>query len=489
MSQDKGVNLPFQLAREAANLTQEQLAEKLTAFAEQMRRAGKLQGHASFSVRQLSRWESENPPYPRPAQRAVLEGYFKTTAANLGLTRSVPLSPNRGPLSAVPEASARQHNARTGPPPNRREFIAAAVGTADAIDLPPTDAPSSSLDESAVREEGTQDSATALFIALAPPIKATEGNSPHLVAIESFRRADRQLGGGHVYRSVLHYLQYTIAPGLFSAGGRHNGDEVFRAAAVLTEMAGWMAHDSGRDDLARGHFAKALLFAQAVSNASVGANILAGMSHLALQCDRLDEAAALARAGLDRIKTAGRVPILSSRLHAMEARALARLGDAQATQRALAEARKELDSIPDEVFPHWIAPFDGAALASEVALSLQDLGMLSAAAAEANRAITLRGADRARSRTFSQISLAGLLIRQGELEAACSVGYTILGACQALGSSRVTQQMNDLALALSSYRDVRAVSALLDDLTAVNQQRVSLLASINGAPTPGGDET
>ncbi|MET7765688.1 helix-turn-helix domain-containing protein [Streptomyces sp. NPDC005393] len=41
--------------------------------------------------------------------------------------------------------------------------------------------------------------------------------SPDLAAVESFRAADRQLGGGHVYASVLHYLHHTVGPRVFGS--------------------------------------------------------------------------------------------------------------------------------------------------------------------------------------------------------------------------------------------------------------------------------
>ncbi|WP_433358885.1 hypothetical protein [Streptosporangium sp. CA-115845] len=427
MNYDPARASPFCHARKSVNRTQEELAEDLWALAQQMYRQGAIKTLPKFSVRQLGRWEGPNPSRPRPAAAAVLERYFKVTIEELGLN-------------------------------------------------------SSFRDESLIQEGRAQGVMATLLPS--PPIDA---KNPHLIAIESFRRADRQLGGGHVYHSVLRYLLHTIAPGLFGADRQHNGNDAFRSAAVLTEMAAWMAHDSGRDDLARKHFAKALQLARTVSDTSVGANILAGMSHLALQSNQPDEAAALARAGQDRIKVGGQVPMLSSRLHAMEARAQARLGNTHTAQRALAAARKQLERTSQEVLPYWVAPFDEAALSSETVLCLQDLDMLPAATAEAQRAVSLRSEERARSRAFSQISLALLLVQQQELDAACSLGHTLLSSCQILGSSRVTQRLNDLALTLIPHRGVQAVNALLDDLTAVNQQRTSLLASLSPASS-GGDQ-
>ncbi|MFF2852978.1 hypothetical protein ACFVT5_42860 [Streptomyces sp. NPDC058001] len=48
----------------------------------------------------------------------------------------------------------------------------------------------------------------------------------------SLRLADRQLGGGHVYGSLLFYLRSEIATSLIGLGSVR-GAEAFRDAAVL----------------------------------------------------------------------------------------------------------------------------------------------------------------------------------------------------------------------------------------------------------------
>jgi transcriptional regulator with XRE-family HTH domain len=67
---------------------------------------------------------------------------------------------------------------------------------------------------------------------------------PEMAAMDAFRVADRQIGGGHLYAALVAYLNGSVAPRLLTARAPS-----FAAAASLTEMAGWMAHDSGRDDL------------------------------------------------------------------------------------------------------------------------------------------------------------------------------------------------------------------------------------------------
>ncbi|MEU3296719.1 hypothetical protein ABZ722_30800 [Streptomyces longwoodensis] len=306
-----------------------------------------------------------------------------------------------------------------------------------------------------------------------------ESISPHLAAMESFRLADRQLGGGHVYRSVVHYLNTVVAPALFStAEHEEDSENVFGAAVVLTEMAAWMAHDAGRDDLASGHFNRARRLSQSLTDVTAGVNVMAGMSHLALQTDQADTAADLARSGLARLTAGPQVPILKARLHAMEARALAQLKAEPEAQRALETAREALALARTTPTSRWVAPFDEAALASEAASVLLDLGALNAAAKEAEHALALRDASRVRSRAFGQVTLARVLLAQGRPDAACSVGTELLNASQSVTSLRLSQQLNSLQADFDPYRQVPEVRELLSRMTAMAEHRKLLLGSL-----------
>ncbi|MFF4934541.1 hypothetical protein ACFY2H_37530 [Streptomyces griseofuscus] len=328
--------------------------------------------------------------------------------------------------------------------------------------------------------------AEQLFALLEPdttPTAATAGNevtSPHLAAMESFRLADRQLGGGHVYRSVVHYLNAVVAPALFGAADKDEDSETtFGAAVVLTEMAAWMAHDAGRDDLASGHFDRARRLSQSLSDVTAGANVLAGMSHLALQTEQVDTAVDLARSGLARLAAGPQVPTLTARLHAMEARALAQLNVEPEAQRALEKAREALAlARTAPTATRWVAPFDEAALASEAASVLLDLGALKAAAKEAEHALALRDASRVRSRAFGQVTLARVLLAQGQPDAACSVGMELLNAAQSVTSLRLSRDLSLLETNFEPYRQIPEVRELLSRMTVTAQHRRLLLGSL-----------
>ncbi|GAA1237038.1 hypothetical protein [Streptomyces rhizosphaericus] len=303
--------------------------------------------------------------------------------------------------------------------------------------------------------------------------------SPYLAAMESFRLADRQLGGGHVYRSVVQYLNTVVAPGLFGATDNGGDSEtVFGAAVVLTEMAAWMAHDAGRDELASGHFDRALRLAQSLTDMTAGANVMVGMSHLALQTGRVNAAADLAQDGLARLAAGPQVPALSARLHAMEARALAQLNAGAEAQRALDAAREALALARTTPASRWVSPFDEASLASEAASVLLDLGALKAAAKEAERALALRDASRVRSRAFGQITLARVLLAQGQLDAASSVGIELMNVCQSVTSLRLSSQLDALQAEFGAYHQVPEVRELLSRMTTTAQHRRLLLGSL-----------
>lgn len=294
---------------------------------------------------------------------------------------------------------------------------------------------------------------------LAPATRETTAGDPYLAAVESFRRSDRRQGGSHLYPAVVHYLRTTLGPALFGGAAHGGGETAFRAACALTEMAGWMAHDSGRDALARDHFTHALRLARGVAEPSVAANVLVAMSHLALPGSGPDQALRLAR------------------LHTMEARALARQCDGTGALKALDAARHQLAQVPIGPVAGWVAPFDEPALTSGAVWVHHDLGDLSAAAAEAQRAVVLRGPERRRSRAFSQLCLARVLIAQGELEGACVVGHDLLNACTDLGSARISQRLTGLEQALAPQRAQSAVADLLSRIRDTARHRQLLFPS------------
>jgi hypothetical protein len=298
---------------------------------------------------------------------------------------------------------------------------------------------------------------------------------------QAFRTVDRQVGGGHLYPTVVRYLETEIGPRLVTVSDRENGG-IFCAAVSLTDMAGWLAHDIGDDELAHRHFGRALRLAKATGNTALTVNVMASMSHLALHRHKPAQAVRLARAGREQLCKGTPPPALLARLHAMEARGLAKCRETTACHQALNDAERTLNHATDTEPAPWLGHFDEGSMAGEAATCFRQLGDLTEAEHRAERVMALRNGDQARSRAFGQLILAGIHIERGELERACAVGHQVLRATQGMESARVTERLLELRQPLLPQRDVGVVQEFLEAIAAT---RLPGVAAFNPTRSPG----
>lgn len=288
-----------------------------------------------------------------------------------------------------------------------------------------------------------------------------------LGVLRSLRAVDSQIGGCYLYATVAGYLQRTVAPRLFgSVGDADQGARVFSAAAALTEMAGWMAHDAGRTQLAAQHFQRALALARAGDDDQVVAQVFSSLSHLTCHQRRPEQAIAYARQGYAQLRAGGDSPAVEARLLAMRARGHAALGDGQQCSEQLRQAERALSRPAREAPSPWVSAFDEASLAAEAARCFQQLGQLVAARRQAERVVELRPRERARSRAFAQLMLTSILVAQGRPDEGCAVAGEVLDTTRALGSYLVVrqlQQLDDLMAAHSRSPDLRIFRERLRD--------------------------
>lgn len=301
--------------------------------------------------------------------------------------------------------------------------------------------------------------------------------------MHGFRAADRQVGGGHLYATVLSYLQTAVAPRLFGVAGGSQ-QNIFVAASGLTEMAGWMAHDAGRDEAAGQHFQRSLGLASAGGDGQLTAHVIGSMSHLALHQGESARAVSFARLGQEVLAQAPPHPGLAARLLALEARGLAALPQPEHAEcaKVMLRAEQALDQDHTEPPSPWTSRFDEGSLASEAARSLRQLGQLEAAARYARRIIEVRPGTHARSRAFGQLLLASILVTQGEPEAACAAAQQALDATHTLSSCVLVQHFRDLAKLLEPYEASSAVAAFLAAVRVAVRER-SWLYTLLGTGT------
>jgi hypothetical protein len=296
--------------------------------------------------------------------------------------------------------------------------------------------------------------------------------------VEMFVQLDDRYGGGHARQALIQYLS---GDGGRLLRGRH--PEAVRGALVsavaeATLLAAWMSYDAAPlSGLGQRYFIQALGLAQAAGNRLLGAGILDAMSHHATYTGRFQEAANLARAartGTTGIATAS----LTAHFHVMEARALARLGDAKACDRALAEAVTQFERRRPENDPEWFQYFDEAELSAELGHCLRDLNRASDAAAHARRStVTANDASFGRSDFFATMVLADAYLAGGEPEHACDTALVALTTGEKIRSGRCVSYLREFGEHLALIGDSAAVREFHEQAAACRLWRIASRAS------------
>jgi tetratricopeptide (TPR) repeat protein len=249
---------------------------------------------------------------------------------------------------------------------------------------------------------------------------------------DMFAQLDDRFGGDHARHALIQYLSRDVAPLLTGQYKASVGRALFSTVAEATLLAAWMSYDACYHGLAQRYFLQALRLAQDGDDRRLAGSILSAMSHQATFLGRYTQAATLARAarmGISGVAT----PTLLAQFHAMEARALARIGDARACEQALTEATRALERRNSGDEPEWITYFDEAELAAEAAHCFRDVDHARRAVAHAENAMS---GTHVRSDFFATMVLADAHLRAGEVEEACRVALDALDLGEQLKSAR-----------------------------------------------------
>ncbi|MEU9197676.1 transcriptional regulator [Streptomyces hundungensis] len=327
----------------------------------------------------------------------------------------------------------------------RRDFLSGSTVAASALVEPSRDWLITGSDAQVARSAGQRVGAA--------DVEAVKAMTDALVGL------DHQFGAGHVRPVVVHYLN-SVVSGLLAGSYRESvGRQLFAAVARLTELAGYMAVDTGQPGLAQRYYIQALRLAQAADDRGYGGYVLAAsMSHLAAQLGNPREIAQLARAAQEGAR--GRVtPRAEAMFYAAEARGHALLGDARTCQIVAGRALTALEAADPESGddPSWIAHFDHAYLADELAHCHRDLGQSEAAARRAQESLAGHPESRARRRAIGLILLATAQVQQREVEQACATGTRAAELLATLRTNRGADYLDDFQQRLEPYGDEPAV--------------------------------
>lgn len=286
----------------------------------------------------------------------------------------------------------------------------------------------------------------------------------------TYRRLDDEYGGGHARDAVARYLDGEVAPllqeGRFDAA---TGRALFSATAELTRLAGWQAYDIAEHGVAQRYFVVALDLARDAQDDSLGAEILAAMSHQATYLADTATGVDLARAAGRAAKRAG-VPALVAEALVLEAHAQAGAGDRRACAAALHAAETTLDRADRSSDPQWIAYFGEAYLSAKFGHCFRALG--EGRQAERFAARSLHMDDRyVRGRAFNLSLLAATYVQQKEPDRAATVGLEAVAVTARLKSARAVRYVRDLHHQLAPYRNRPVVRRFLTQADSVLRRR------------------
>ncbi|MER6105025.1 hypothetical protein ABT115_22560 [Streptomyces sp. NPDC001832] len=305
-------------------------------------------------------------------------------------------------------------------------------------------------------------------------------SSPELDLLESttvmFRQWDAQCGGGLRRKAVVGQL-HEVTDLLQEPQPAATAKRLFRCAAELAELAGWMSYDVGLQPTAQKYFVLALHASKEAGDKPLGSYVLSSMSRQMIHLGRPDDALELihlAQYGSRDCATAR----TQAMLYAMEARAYANMGQPSKCKRAVRMAEDTfLDAgIDGEPEPDWIRFFSEAELNGENSHSYRDLAYVSgrsptyATLAEPlmKKAVRLFGEDdeHRRSYALNLIGLATVHLLQREPEQSTVPAEKALRVAKKIRSERVnTRLRTTVDTAVRDFGDIPEVARLSDLLT------------------------
>ncbi|MFF2408714.1 hypothetical protein [Streptomyces sp. NPDC058092] len=305
-------------------------------------------------------------------------------------------------------------------------------------------------------------------------------SAPELDLLESttamFRQWDAQCGGGLRRKAVVGQL-HEVTDLLQESQPAATAKRLFRCAAELAELAGWMSYDVGLQPTAQKYFVLALHASKEADDKPLGSYVLSSMSRQMIHLGRPDDALELihlAQYGSRDCAT----PRTQAMLYAMEARAYANMGQPSKCKRAVRMAEDTFDDIgiDGEPEPDWIRFFSEAELNGENSHSYRDLAYVAgrsptyATLAEPlmERAVQLFGEDDEHQRSYALnlIGLATVRLLQREPEQSTVLAEKALLVAKKIRSERVnTRLRKTVDTAARDFGDIPEVARLTDLLT------------------------
>lgn len=280
-------------------------------------------------------------------------------------------------------------------------------------------------------------------------------------AVRRIRLLDDRHGADGLYRRAAAPLRTAYA--LLDAGATRQAtaDRLYSGAGELAISVGWLAHDSGRFDDARSHYAEALATSRMTGDAGLEAHAFCNMAFLARDAGRPREAVRAAQAAQRAARPLGSARLMSL-LALREAGGWAGLADRVGCEQALARAQAFFGRGPSDADPEWMSFYGAAELEGLEAQCWSTLGDWLRAARHARRAAELQDPHFTRNLALYSAELADDLARDGRPDEAAGAGMRVLDLLGEVQSSRVHTMLSATARVLLPHRRTSEVSAFLD---------------------------
>jgi hypothetical protein len=313
------------------------------------------------------------------------------------------------------------------------------------------------------------------------PVSRARGrlSRPELDLLESttimFRQWDAQCGGGLRRKAVVGQL-HEVTDLLQEPQPEETTRKLFKVAAELAELAGWMSYDVGLQPTAQKYFVLALHAAKEAGDKPLGSYVLSSMSRQMIHLGRPDDALELIHLAQYGCRDCAS-PRTQSMLYAMEARAYANMGQPGKCKRAVRMAEDTFADVEewDDPDPDWIRFFSEAELYGENSHSFRDLAYVAgrsptyASLAEPlmQRAVELFAADSEHQRSYALnlIGMATVHLLRREPEQSAVLAERAMHIAKKVRSERVnTRIRKTVDTAVRDFGDLAEVVDLTEKL-------------------------
>jgi tetratricopeptide (TPR) repeat protein len=237
----------------------------------------------------------------------------------------------------------------------------------------------------------------------------------------------------------------------------------------MAGVVAFAAFDVGDQKAARRCFRFALQCAEEAGSWSLRSNTLSDMARTAAHAGQLDEALSLielAQVRSDRVTSTAR-----AMMSMLRGRLLARLGQRLEAAEELAASDAWMERSEPAIDPPWLCYYDRAEHQGSTGRALAVLargGDPEPAARRLRAAVESAGEQYPRSRTFSRLRLATLLMREGDAAEAAATGRRAAREALEFRSHRMGVELRELARASQSRQSPEALELRheIDSLTA-----------------------